>query len=87
LERKISGPLKTDPAHPFIGLLESCGARCVGAPWFCDAALLAAAGTPAVALGPGSMEQAHTADEWISLADLEAGVEFFKTLFQRLASS
>ncbi|HEY5777377.1 MAG TPA: M20 family metallopeptidase [Terrimicrobiaceae bacterium] len=86
-ERRISGPLKTDPAHPFIGVLESCGARCVGAPWFCDAALLAAAGTPAVALGPGSMEQAHTADEWISLADLEAGVEFFKTLFQRLASS
>ena len=86
-ERKVSGPLRTDPGHPFVGVLESCGARCVGAPWFCDAALLAAAGTPAVALGPGSIEQAHTADEWISLADLEAGVNFFKTLFQKLTSS
>jgi acetylornithine deacetylase/succinyl-diaminopimelate desuccinylase-like protein len=46
--------------------------------------LLAAAGTPAVALGPGSIDQAHTADEWISLADLEAGVVLFKTLLQKL---
>jgi acetylornithine deacetylase/succinyl-diaminopimelate desuccinylase family protein len=83
-ERQISRPLRTDPAHPFVRVMESCGARCVGAPWFCDAALLAAAGTPAVALGPGSMAQAHTADEWISLADLEAGVEFFKRLLKRL---
>jgi acetylornithine deacetylase/succinyl-diaminopimelate desuccinylase-like protein len=86
LERRILGPLRTDPAHPFIRLLETCGARCVGAPWFCDAAFLAAADTPAVALGPGSMEQAHTADEWISLADLEAGVTFFKTVLGKLRS-
>ena len=46
--------------------------------------VLADAGTPAVALGPGSIEQAHTADEWISVADLEAGVEFFKTLLESL---
>ena len=83
--RRVSGPLKTAPTHPFISILESCGARCTGAPWFCDAALLAAAGTPAVALGPGSIAQAHTADEWITLADLEAGVEFFKTLLHKLA--
>ncbi len=81
---KTSGPLKTDPAHPMIGMLESCGARCTGAPWFCDAAIFAAAGTPAVALGPGSIEQAHTADEWISVADLEAGVVFFRRLLQSL---
>jgi acetylornithine deacetylase/succinyl-diaminopimelate desuccinylase-like protein len=85
-ERRILGPLQTDAAHPFIRVLEGCGARCVGAPWYCDAALLAAGGTPAVALGPGSMDQAHTADEWISLADLQSGVEFFKTLFGKLRS-
>jgi acetylornithine deacetylase/succinyl-diaminopimelate desuccinylase family protein len=85
-ERRILGPLQTDPNHPFIRLLESCGARCVGAAWFSDAAFLAAAGTPAVALGPGSMDQAHTADEWISLADLEAGVTFFKTVLGKLRS-
>ena len=65
-------------------VLESCGSRCVGAPWFCDAAVLSAGGTFAVALGPGSIEQAHTADEWISVADLDAGVEFFKRFLYRL---
>ena len=34
----------------------------------------------------GSIDQAHTADEWISLADLEAGVAFFKTLLQKAGS-
>lgn len=82
--RKISSPLWTDPAHPLVGTLESCGSHCAGAPWFCDAALLSAAGTPAVALGPGSIEQAHTADEWISVADLEAGVAFFRRFLQSL---
>ncbi len=77
IKRRISAPLWTDPTHPLIGVLESCGARLAGAPWFCDAAVLSEAGTPAVALGPGSIEQAHTADEWISVADLEAGVAFF----------
>ena len=84
IQRRTSAPPWTDPAHPVIGVLESCGARCVGAPWFCDAAVLSATGTPAVALGPGSMAQAHTADEWISVADLEAGVAFFKRLLQGL---
>jgi succinyl-diaminopimelate desuccinylase len=81
---KTSGPLRTNPAHPMIGLLESCGAHCTGAPWFCDAAIFAEAGTPAVALGPGSIEQAHTADEWISVADLEDGVAFFRRLLKSL---
>ena len=76
--KKVSSPSKTDSIHPLIGVLESCGARCVGVPWFCDAAVLCEAGTPAVALGPGSIEQAHTADEWIAVEDLEAGVAFFK---------
>jgi acetylornithine deacetylase/succinyl-diaminopimelate desuccinylase-like protein len=82
--RRISGPLWTDPAHPLIGVLESCGSQRAGAPWFCDAAVLSEGGTPAIALGPGSIEQAHTADEWISVADLDAGAEFFKRLLRSL---
>jgi acetylornithine deacetylase/succinyl-diaminopimelate desuccinylase family protein len=85
IERKrTSGPLMTDPALPLIKVLQSCGTLCTGAPWFCDAAVFAAVGTPAVALGPGSIEQAHTADEWISVADLEAGVAFFKSFLRSL---
>jgi acetylornithine deacetylase/succinyl-diaminopimelate desuccinylase-like protein len=43
----------------------------VGVDYFCDAAILAAGGIPSVAFGPGNIAQAHTADEWISLAQLE----------------
>ena len=73
-----SQPLWTNPAHPLIaGLCAALGAKCVGAPWFCDAAIFAAGGTPAIALGPGSIAQAHTEDEWIEIAELERGVDFF----------
>lgn len=77
-------PLFTDPAHPLIAALGECGARPVGAPWFCDACYFAERGMPAVALGPGSIAQAHTRDEHIAIADLEKGAEFFETFLARL---
>jgi acetylornithine deacetylase/succinyl-diaminopimelate desuccinylase-like protein len=77
-----SPPLYTDPAHPLIGALERAGGKCVGASWFCDAAIFAQAGIPAVAAGPGSIAQAHTADEWLAVADLQAGVEFYKRFLE-----
>jgi acetylornithine deacetylase/succinyl-diaminopimelate desuccinylase-like protein len=72
-----SPPLQTDPDHPVIHVLERIGARCIGAPWFCDAAVFASSGAPAIAVGPGSIAQAHTADEWITVDDLARGVNFF----------
>ena len=80
ISHQSSSPLNTDPEHPLIRKLSSLGASPVGAPWFCDAAVFAAKGMPAVALGPGSIAQAHTADEWISVRDLEEGTAFEKFL-------
>lgn len=77
-------PLYTDPAHPLIGLLGECGAQPVGAPWFCDACFFAERGTPAVALGPGSIRQAHVKDEFIAVEDLEKGVAFFAKFIAKL---
>jgi len=37
-----------------------------------------------VALGPGSIAQAHTADEFISIADLEEGARFFQNFLKSL---
>jgi acetylornithine deacetylase/succinyl-diaminopimelate desuccinylase-like protein len=37
-----------------------------------NASVLAAAGVPGVVFGPGSIEQAHTCDEWIALDEVEA---------------
>lgn len=79
-----SRPLWTDPAHPLIASLERAGGHCCGAPWFCDAAVFAAAGIPAVAAGPGSIAQAHTKDEWISIDDLRGGVAFYKAFLEQL---
>lgn len=85
IESGQSQPLWTDPAHPLIaGLCTALGAKCVGAPWFCDAAVFAAGGTPAIALGPGSIAQAHTEDEWIEVAELERGAEFFQRFLASL---
>ncbi|MDD2709497.1 MAG: M20 family metallopeptidase [Verrucomicrobiae bacterium] len=56
----------------------------IGAPWFADCSLMAKGGIPAIAFGPGSIEQAHTKDEYICIDELEKGAaifgEFFKTL-------
>jgi acetylornithine deacetylase/succinyl-diaminopimelate desuccinylase-like protein len=40
-----------------------------------NAGVYAAAGVPGVVFGPGSIAQAHTADEWIDLAQVEAAVD------------
>lgn len=71
-------PLDTSPENPFVQRLVSKGAALVGAPWFCDGAYLAQGGIPSVAIGPGSIAQAHTEDEWIRVADIEAGARFFE---------
>lgn len=84
IESIISRPMLTDLGHPLIKCLEACGAQCVGAPWFSDAAIFAHAGIPAIACGPGSIAQAHTKDEFISVEDLERGAEFFQAFLGRL---
>ncbi len=67
--------LETNPRLPLVrGFLRSAGqTKAVGVDYFCDAAVLSAAGIPSVVFGPGDIAQAHTADEWISLASLERG--------------
>ncbi|MFZ9964393.1 MAG: M20 family metallopeptidase [Terrimicrobiaceae bacterium] len=80
-----SEPLWTDPAHPLIQVLGKLGSRPVGAPWFCDAAIFAAKGCPAIAIGPGSIDQAHTANEFIAIEDLQRGGAFFLDFLQKLA--
>ena len=74
---KTSAPLYTSPDNPFIRKFMALGSRLTGANWYCDAAFFALEGIPAIAIGPGSIAQAHTADEFIEIAELERGAEFF----------
>lgn len=73
-----SDPMSTDSSHPLIGKLLAAGGKLATAPWFCDAALFGRAGIPAVAVGPGSIDQAHTRDEHISVEALVSGVDYFR---------
>ncbi len=77
-------PMVTDRAHPLVGKLEAAGGQCTSAAWFCDGALLAHAGIPSVAAGPGSIAQAHTTDEFLAVDDLERGVAFYRKFLESL---
>lgn len=72
-------PMETAADHPMIQRLLETGpaTKLTGAPWFSDAAHLSNGGIPAICIGPGTIDQAHTADEFIELAALEQGAEFF----------
>lgn len=68
-------PLETNFKLPLVQkFLNSVGqTKPLGVHFFCDAAILSAGGIPSVVFGPGDIAQAHTVDEWISLAELERG--------------
>ncbi|MCA9311948.1 MAG: acetylornithine deacetylase [Phycisphaerales bacterium] len=51
-----------------------------------EAALFAASGLPAVVLGPGSIEQAHAADEFVGLGELERGAALYRRMMEAAAS-
>jgi len=83
-------PFSTDPRNPFVQRFASAigsGADTqVGAPWFCDAVLFAARGVPAVAFGPGSVAQAHTADEFIDLNQILRAKQILERFLSACAS-
>jgi acetylornithine deacetylase len=72
-------PMETEAAHPMIQALLGTDAatQLAGAPWFSDAAHLSNGGVPSICIGPGSIDQAHTVDEFIDMAALEQGADFF----------
>lgn len=80
----VCAPLETPADNPYVQKLAAAGNGLTGATWFCDALWLAEAGIPSVAAGPGDIAQAHTADEWVSVAELEAGVGFYRRFLESL---
>jgi acetylornithine deacetylase/succinyl-diaminopimelate desuccinylase-like protein len=81
---KVAPPLDTDPDDEMIRRILPATAGLDVAPWFCDACVFAQKGMAAVALGPGSITEAHTNDEFIRVKDLEGGTAMFRRLLERL---
>lgn len=67
-------PFALEADHPWVRRLADHARGVETAPWFSDANVLNAHGTPAVAFGPGSIAQAHTRDEFIEESALADGV-------------
>lgn len=68
----VRPPSDVSPSHPLVqgilGAVEAEGVqpRVEGMTAWVDAAYLNGAGIPAVCFGPGSIAQAHSADEWVA---------------------
>jgi acetylornithine deacetylase len=56
------------------------GHRVHAVPYGTDASTLAEAGVPSVVFGPGDIDQAHTCDEWVDVAEVEAASEILYRL-------
>ena len=55
-------------------------------PYGTEAGLFEEAGCPAVICGPGDIEQAHVADEFVVTAQLDACMSFLSKLAEKLSS-
>ena len=51
-----------------------------GAGYGTDASTYSIAGVPAIVIGPGSINQAHTKDEWLEIAELDKSVSVYKQI-------
>lgn len=80
-----SPPMETEPDNELVRYLmkEARQNKPVGVDYFCDAAILAQAGTPSVVFGPGDIAQAHTVDEWILIRQLATAGSILKRFLDR----
>jgi len=85
-DHKQNPPMEVPLDDPFLQILQQANpsSKPVGAPWYSDAAHLNNAGVPAVCIGPGSIDQAHTKDEFIHIDHLNDGVRYFENFIEQL---
>ena len=72
---------RIDVNHPVIRKAVSLGMKPYGSPTLSDQAIL---DCPSFKLGPGESARSHTADEFVTLAELEQAVPMYLKLLDRL---
>jgi len=73
--------LETPPDHPLVVTAERLLSPATGVTYGTDASYLNGyGGMPCIVLGPGSIDQAHTVDEWIELDQVHASVDAYERL-------
>jgi acetylornithine deacetylase len=78
-------PFQTRDLGAFAPLLGERVEAPLDLAFWTEAALLSEAGIDAVVFGPGYIEQAHAADEYVDEAQLEAAYQTFRGVFAHLA--
>jgi acetylornithine deacetylase len=80
--------LALDPESPAVAFVrEVSGANAVDTVAYgTEAGLFQRAGIPAVVCGPGSIDQAHKADEFLALSELAACEAFLRKVLARVAA-
>lgn len=84
----VDPSLETDPQHALARTACAISAQFgrpsspLGVPYGTDGSKLSEIGIPTIVAGPGSIDQAHTADEWIEIAELEAGARYYHALMR-----
>jgi acetylornithine deacetylase/succinyl-diaminopimelate desuccinylase-like protein len=86
--------VETAEDHPLVRVAEEAASAVLrrpiqagGVPYGTDASSLSGVGgIPCVVLGPGSIDQAHTDDEWVSLDEVRQAVEIYLELARRFSA-
>jgi acetylornithine deacetylase len=95
LRAEMEPPMLTDealftPADSAVAQLASAvlserglDGRLCGVPYGSDASKLSRQGVPSIVFGPGSIDHAHAAVEFVELAEVEAAVGFYRDFILR----
>ena len=72
---------RIDLNHPLVRAGQSMGLEYFGSPTLSDQALIP---FPSMKIGPGMSARSHTADEFVLISEIEAGIEIYIKLITRL---
>ena len=70
--------------HPMLGYLKASGVETYGSPTLSDQALLS---VPSIKIGPGESSRSHTPDEFIKIAEIEAGISKLLSILENMSIS
>lgn len=78
VDEALDTPAESAVVQTAMQVLRNMGlnAEPCGVPFGCDASKLSRAGIPSIVFGPGSIDRAHTADEYVELDQVEQALEF-----------
>ncbi|HRG08789.1 MAG TPA: M20/M25/M40 family metallo-hydrolase, partial [Cyclobacteriaceae bacterium] len=67
--------------HPLVAAGKSIGKKLYGSPTTSDLALIP---VPSIKMGPGDSARSHSADEFIYVHEIEAGIESYIQLLEQI---